>query len=167
VNNRCQPQAHSRHNMRGVASLLCLLAVGGCATTPVSPARASRVPPERLFAFQDPAPDRTATIVVTRDRGMLGSGCYSSFFLNSVHAARFDVGETATFHVPPGETLLRNGVDLEGRALCGFRGKDSWTQRETILRAGETKLLSALPRCVWQGRYPASRSLAHDTGLPT
>jgi hypothetical protein len=113
--------------------------LSGCATTPVSPSRAGRVPADRLLAFQERTADRTATIVVTRDRGMLGSGCYSSFFLNGVHAGRFDVGETATFHVPPGETLLRNGVDLEGRALCGFGAKDFWTQRETILRAGETK----------------------------
>ena len=53
-------------------------------------------------------------------------------------ACSIDVGETARFHVPPGEVLLRNGVDQAGRGLCGV-GKDHWTQRETVVRAGETK----------------------------
>jgi hypothetical protein len=123
---------------RLLALVVSMLALSGCATTPVSPATASRVPAERLFAFQDASPSSSATIVLTRDSGFLGSGCFASLTINGVHAARFDVGETARFHVPPGEVLLRNGVDQAGRGLCGV-GKDHWTQRETVVRAGETK----------------------------
>lgn len=123
---------------RSLALAATMLVLVGCATTPVSPASATRVPTARLFAFQDPTPERNATIIVTRDSGFLGSGCFFSFTINGVHAARFDVGETARFYVPPGEVLLRNGRDQMGRGLCAFE-KDHWVQRETVLRAGETK----------------------------
>jgi hypothetical protein len=76
--------------------------------------------------------------VVTRDKGFVGSLCYLSFLLNGTHAARFDVGETAQFHVEPGEVLLRISSDLQGRGGCS-RVADVWTQRETTLSAGETK----------------------------
>jgi hypothetical protein len=124
-------------NARSLA-LLAILVISGCATAPVSPASATRVPAERLFAFQDPAPERSATLIVTRDSGFLGSGCFYSFTVNGIHAARFGAGETAKFHVPPGEILLRNGRDQMGRGLCAVE-KDLWTQRETVVRAGETK----------------------------
>ena len=118
----------------GLAALL----LAGCATTPTAPSRATPVPRDRLLAFQDTTQERNATLVVTRDSGILGSGCFLSFLIDGVHAARFDVGETAQFRVAPGELLLRNGYDLIGRGLCAF-GSDYWTQRETILRPGETK----------------------------
>jgi hypothetical protein len=51
-------------------------------------------------------------------------------------AGRFGTGETAMFHVAPGELVLRSGLD--GAGLCAF-GRDNWTQRETTLRPGETK----------------------------
>jgi hypothetical protein len=122
----------------GATTLLAIL-VGACATTAGSSARSNRVPPDRLLAFQEISPERNATIVVTRDGGSQPSGCYLSFVLNGIHAARFDVGETATFYVTPGETLLlRNGPDLEGGGPCGI-GKEYWTQRETVLQAGEIK----------------------------
>lgn len=124
-------------NARSLALVATMLVLLGCATTPVSPATAKRVPAERLFAFQEATPARSATIIVTRDSGFLGGGCFYSFTINGVHAARFDVGETAQFHVPPGEVLLRNGRDQMGRGLCA--SEEDWTQRETVLRAGETK----------------------------
>jgi hypothetical protein len=115
-----------------------LLVLAGCASTPVSPSNAKQIPSERLLAFQEMTPERTATLVVTRDQGIVGGGCYYSFVLNGMHAARFGVGESARFHVSPGELLLRAGRDLMGRGLCGT-GKEHWTQRETVLRPGETK----------------------------
>jgi len=90
------------------------------------------------MAFQERTPQNSATLVVTRDEGFVGSACYLSFVVNGTHAARFDVAETAEFHVEPGEQLLRVGVDLMGEMLCGL-GKDYWTQRETVIRPGETK----------------------------
>jgi hypothetical protein len=119
------------------AALVALL-LAGCATTPTAPSGATPVPRDRLLAFQDGTQERTATQVVTRNSGIIGSACYLSFVVNGTHAARFAVGETARFHVAPGEILLRNGFDLMGRGLCSLQ-TDQWTQRETVIRGGETK----------------------------
>jgi hypothetical protein len=99
---------------------------------------AKQVPADRLLAFQEPNEGALATMVVTRDRGIPGVACYLAMTINGTLAARFAAAETATFYVEPGETLLRVGGDPLGRALCGF-SEDYWTQRETILRANETK----------------------------
>jgi hypothetical protein len=114
----------------GVAAFLLVMA--GCASTPTSLIDAKQVPGERLLALQDATPDRSATLVVTRDQGFVGGGCYFSFLVNGAHAARFDVGESARFYVAPGEVLLRAGRDLMGQGLCGL-GKEYWTQREVEL----------------------------------
>jgi len=96
------------------------------------------VPTERLAGFQKPIDGPSGTLVLTRDRGFLGSGCYYGFFINNELAARIDNSETATFVVPVGELVLRAGRDPSGRALCGM-DKEEWTQRETIFRDGEKK----------------------------
>jgi predicted component of type VI protein secretion system len=125
---------------RATALGVIAITLSGCATTPVSPSTAKQVPRDRLIAFQERTPENSATLVVTRDEGFVGSACYLSFVVNGTHAARFDVAETAEFHVAPGEQLLRVGVDLMGQMLCGGpAGKDYWTQRETVIRPGETK----------------------------
>lgn len=118
--------------------LLPLLTLAGCATTPVSPSSALPAPAERLLAFQEAAPSPSGTLVVTRDKGFGGGGCYYSFYINDVLAARLATSETAKFNVAAGELVLRSGRDPQGRALCGTL-QDEWTQRETILRDGETK----------------------------
>lgn len=125
--------------MRAVCcSLVLSLGLFGCATTPMPPGQAASVAPDRLVAFQEKSTDASGTLIVTRDEGFLGGGCYSGFFINDILAARFDVAETAKFYVQPGELVLRSGRDPQGRALCGV-GQQEWTQRETILRDGETK----------------------------
>lgn len=115
-----------------------VLAISGCATTPMAPSSAVHVANDRLITFQAPITGPSGTLVVTRDKGFLGSGCYYGFFINNVLAARLDSSETATFHVAAGELVLRSGRDPLGRALCATM-KQEWTQRETILRDGETK----------------------------
>jgi hypothetical protein len=117
--------------------VLLLLTLAGCATTPTASPQATPVPANRLLVLQEAAPDRTAKLIVTRDQGFVGSGCYLSFLINGVHAGRFDVGETAQFHVAPGELVLGSRFDLLGRGLCG--GREDVTLRETLLRSGETK----------------------------
>lgn len=101
-------------------------------------ARAVPVPADRLVGFQKPIEGPSGVLVLTRDKGFLGSGCYYGFFIDNTLAARIDNSETATFIVPTGELLLRAGRDPEGKALCGM-GKEEWTQRETIMREGEKK----------------------------
>jgi len=103
------------------ASCSCPI-LAGCATTPIPASSAKAVPAERLLSFQEDTKGK-GTIVATIDVGHIGSGCYNGFVINSKLAARFAVGETATFNVPPGELLLRSRTDPYGRGLCGL-GKD-------------------------------------------
>ena len=112
--------------------------LSGCATTPTIPSNAQQAPNERILAFQQKTPKTTATLIVTRDSGFLGGGCYYSLAINSILAARLDVGETARFYLEPGEILLRVGRDPQGKGLCSV-GQEHWTQRETILRSDEIK----------------------------
>ncbi len=108
-----------------------------CATTPTPRSQATPVPANRLMGFQAPEAD-SGNLIVTRDQGYLGSGCFYALSINGALAARMDVGESARFFVPPGELLLRVGRDPQGRSLCGV-GQDDWTQRESFVKPGETK----------------------------
>lgn len=123
-------------SFRSIAVLL-LMSLAGCATTPVSVNKAKAVPLDRTLAFQDHAIGN-GTLVVTRDKGFLGGGCYYGLYINNVLAARFDTSETAKFSIPPGEHLLKATRDPLGKSLCSA-GQQYWTQRETILRENETK----------------------------
>ena len=125
--------------MRVHAGLLATaIVLAGCATTPADHSRAAPVPSDRLVAFQSPIDGPSGVLVLTRDKGFLGAGCYYGFFINDTLAARIDNSETAAFIVPTGELVLRAGRDPGGRALCGL-GQQEWTQRETIFRDGERK----------------------------
>lgn len=123
--------------MRHIVVLIGLV-LAGCSTTPQNLSEAKQAPTDRLYAYQEKNGQSTGTIVVTRDRGVLGSGCYSSLAINGIIAARLDVGESSTFFVTPGETLLKFGRDPMGNGLCAMERK-AWTQRETIVREHETK----------------------------
>ena len=116
-------------------SLIFLLALVGSATKPLPASSATPVEADRLLAFQTASPDM-GVLVVTRDVGYIGSRCMRLFMVNGTPAARFAAGETATFHVPPGELLLRYATDPQGGGLCG---RGDWTQRERSISAGETK----------------------------
>lgn len=127
--------------MRVVAPLTILfvsLLLTGCATTPTPAANAKLTTPERLLAFQDKLLVPSGTLVITRDVGHKGSGCYNSVTINGKLAARLDVGERSSFIVPAGEVLMRAGRDSQGRGLCGT-GQDDWTQRETTIKPDEIK----------------------------
>jgi len=119
-------------------ALTAIVLLGGCATTSVPSATATQAPLDRLLAFQEKTDETTATLVITRDQGFLGSAGYYSVTLNGTVAARLDAGETARFYMKPGEILLRAGRDPLGKGLCGL-GQDEWTQRETVVHQGETK----------------------------
>jgi len=119
-------------------TLLLALLLGGCATTPVPISAAKQAAADRVLAFQIVTDNKTATLTVIRDHGLLGSACYFAVYINQVLAARLDVAEFARFYVEPGEVVLRAGGDPQGTGLCGF-ASDMWTQRETILKPGEQK----------------------------
>jgi len=112
--------------------------LAGCATTPVPLSQASQAPPERVLAFQNRPSDDAASITVVRDEGFIGSACFYAVHVNRTLAARLGVAESARFFVTPGEILLRVGRDPLASGLCGS-DQDNWTQRETVLRPGESK----------------------------
>jgi|SRR5258706_817321 len=121
--------------------LAAVLLLSACATTSTPIVSAKPAPSDHLLAFQSARGgnnNNVGTLVVTRDEGFLGSGCYHAVYINKVLAARLAAGEFARFYVEPGETLLRVGRDPYGRGLCGL-DQDNWTQRETTLRRGEEK----------------------------
>lgn len=118
--------------------LLLLLLLNACATTPTPINEAKKTPAERALAFQTPTSDKATTIIVIRDEGLTGSGCFAGLYINQTLAARLGVAEIVKFYVEPGEVLIRAGWDPQGRGLCAF-GQDNWTQRETILKPGEQK----------------------------
>ncbi len=125
-----------RHLVCCVASAFIF---AGCATTPLESSQAKPVPKERIHSNQVNSELLNATLVLTRDVGFLGSGCFNAFWINGTLAARFDAGETATFFVEPGEHVLRVGRDPQGQGLCGIGSTSDWTQRETFLRIKERK----------------------------
>jgi len=115
-----------------------LFIVSGCATTPVKHFDAIKAPQDRVLSYQDINDKTTSAIVITRDEGFLGGGCYYAVLINTILAARLNPAETVKFYVEPGEVVLKAGRDPQGRGLCAV-GQDEWTQRETILRPHETK----------------------------
>lgn len=130
------------HSVMKVLFLSIALALTGCATTPVPATSAKQAPADRVLAFQTKPEGPSGKLIVTRDEGFLGGGCFYALSIalsiNGTVAARLDVGETSAFFVSPGEVLLLAGRDPQGKALCAL-GQDEWTQRETLVRDKETK----------------------------
>jgi len=113
-----------------------VMALAGCVTKPPRPDQLRTPTPDRLLAFQDPS-DGDATVIVTRDVGFQGSGCYGAVFVDGKVVAKVATGERITLHIPSGDHVL--GTWNTGSGLCGYReGKD---RRETAvtLKTGETR----------------------------
>ena len=116
--------------------IVCAAFLSACSTTPVPADKAKPVPPERLLTSLV-APADHGTIIVTRDSGAFGGACYLGFAIDRVVLARFDVGETAKFDVPPGERLIQVLKDPDAKGLCA--ATDLGATRETFLKPNETK----------------------------
>ena len=113
--------------MKFIYTVIALLLLTACATTPVPSGKADPVPSSRLFAFQKPA-SSDAVLVVTRDSGFVGGGCNTSVSIDGRKAAEIGAGETAKFYVAAGEHIV-------GASSCGSGLKE----RETSIKAGSTK----------------------------
>lgn len=116
-------------------SALLVLSLAACVTTPAPPESRTTVPADRLLVQQSVG---DAEIVVVRDLGFLGSGCFQSLTVNGKLVARMDKGETVRMRVPAGDLLLATGRDPEGRGMCSFE-TDYRVAREFVIRAGEVK----------------------------
>src|SRR3990167_6331240 len=101
--------------MRLICAVLPLLALVGCSSFQAAPEKVTAVPAERLLAYQQPVAG-SGLIVVNRDLGMLGGGCYVALLVDRQVAARIGIGEEARLHVPPGKRVVGIGIDRIGRA---------------------------------------------------
>ena len=118
--------------MRLICAVLPLLALAGCSSFQAAPDKVTAVPIERLLAYQQPV-EGSGLIVVNRDLGMLGGGCYVAVLVDRQVAARIGMGEQARFHVPPGNRVVGIGIDEADDTLCG-KGR---LNRELAVRVAE------------------------------
>lgn len=117
--------------MKLIAAACAAVVLTGCATAPVSPDAAKRVPPERIFAYQRPASPTDGTLLLIRDSGALGSGCRVVIYIDHVQAASFSTSEKALLNIPAGRHVLASGPT--GKGLCGVgKGKESMKRSVTI-----------------------------------
>lgn len=116
--------------MKKLVGAFAVLALVGCATTPLPAEQADPVPAKRLHAFQQQSPD-SAVLVVTRDKGFTGSACNTLLMIDGQLAAEIGSGETARFYLPAGDVIL--GVN--STSMCGGGLKE----REVKLAAGKPK----------------------------
>ncbi|RMH86966.1 3-isopropylmalate dehydratase [Pseudomonas sp. AOB-7] len=105
--------------MRSLPIVLPLLLLAGCSSFRGDPEHVRPVPAERLLAFQE-ARAGSAQIVVNRDFGMLGGGCYVAIEVDRQVAARIGVGEVATFQVRPGTHVVGITLDKQDDTLCSM-----------------------------------------------
>ncbi len=111
---------------------LLAAALSACSTVPVTDTTAKAVPAERVYEadYLSPSPERTATIFVARDKGLLGSGCSHDISLNNVKIMSLRQSEAATLHVAPGSYFLKLST---GGGLCA----NISTSQNLTLAAGE------------------------------
>lgn len=105
----------------------------GCFSRPISVYEAEQAPNNRIFKYQTPSESK---IIVVRDKGIAGSGCYASIFINGETVAKLNAGEKAVFHVSAGDWIL--GASIQGAGLCALN--PTRMERETITKLGDTKV---------------------------
>ena len=105
--------------MRSILIALPLVLLAGCSSFRGNPEDIKPVPEDRLLAFQE-AQENGAQIVVNRDFGMMGGGCYVAIEVDRKVAARIGVGEGATFQVRPGTRVVGITPDRMDDTLCGM-----------------------------------------------
>lgn len=104
--------------MRLIYAVLPLLALAGCSSYQADPDQITDIPAERLRAYQTPV-QGGGEVVVTRDLGLMGGGCYVAVLVDRQVAARIAVGEQGRFQVPAGNRVVGIATDSEDKTLCG------------------------------------------------
>lgn len=120
--------------MKKILCAVALFSLSGCATEAVLPSQAKQAPSERLLKYQNKTPDTDSTLIVVRDKGYLGSGCYTGVYLNNEKAAILNPGEKAKFNLKSGEWSV--AIKGEGK-LCISDAIPAGNYVQ--LKAGETK----------------------------
>ena len=122
--------------MRLICAVLTLLTLAGCSSYRTDSEHIAQVPSDRLLGYQQPV-EGGGQIVVNRDMGGLGAGCYIAVLIDRQVVARIGIGEEASFQVPAGNRIVGIGVDEMDDTLCG-KGR---LRRELALplAAGESR----------------------------
>jgi hypothetical protein len=115
---------------------LVVLVLAGCATQAPRKNQIKPVPADRVLAFQSPD-GGDATIIVTRDVGFMGGGCFAGLYLDGALVAKMDTGERASLYVPSGRHII--GTWSVGKALCGYREGTDRRETDATLKTGETR----------------------------
>ena len=105
--------------MRLIYAVLPVLLLAGCSSFRAEPENIKAVPEDRLLAYQEPVTG-AGEIVVNRDLGLMGGGCYIAVLVDRQVAARIGMGEVASFQVPAGNRVLSIGIDKMDDTLCAY-----------------------------------------------
>lgn len=120
--------------MQILIGAVAVAVLAGCATSPVPLSEAEQAPNSRVTGYQARVSEG-GQIIVTRDSGFPGGGCYATVFINGEPVARLNPKEKAYFNVPAGEWMV--GAALEGKALCGLNAER--LEAEALIKPGQTK----------------------------
>jgi len=105
-------------SMRLTLAFTALLSLAGCSSWQPDAEDIEPVPAERVLAYQQPL-ENGGEVVVTRDFGLRGGGCYIAVLIDRQLAARIHVGEVVRFQVPAGARIVSIGTDPLDDTLCG------------------------------------------------
>ena len=105
--------------MRMMLALIPLLVLAGCSSWQADPEDITPVPEERLRGYQIPVANG-GEVVVTRDFGLRGGGCFVAVMIDRKLAARIHVGEQVRLQVPAGLRIVSIESDPEDDTLCGL-----------------------------------------------
>ncbi|WP_345789621.1 hypothetical protein [Pseudomonas mandelii] len=101
---------------RIIATGALLLALGGCATSPMRVSEARPVPASEMYAIKSQGTEDPGRLTIFRDDGFVGSGCDAVFYIDGQRAAKIGPGQKASFVLPAGEVSLGTGLAESG--LC-------------------------------------------------
>jgi hypothetical protein len=105
--------------MRQFFAVLPLVLLAGCSSFRPDPEHITPVPSDRLLAFQEEH-QNGGRLIVNRDMGLMGGGCYVAIEVDRKVAARIGMAEVASFNVPAGTRVLGLTIDKMDDTLCGM-----------------------------------------------
>jgi len=121
--------------MRILIGPVAVMLLAGCATSPTPSSEAMQAPASQLISYQQKPSGSFGVLQVIRDSGHTGSYCSMAIFIDGKQAGRLDVGQKASFYLPP-ETFTI-GAAYTGSGICSM-GADR-VEREASVKDGVVK----------------------------
>ncbi|MGP0910339.1 hypothetical protein [Serratia sp. CY81593] len=119
--------------MKKIVFVAAIAFLSGCATQAVLPNQAKLTPQERIFKHQSPINDG-AKLIIVRDSGMLGAGCFAGVYIDGVRSASLNPGERVDLYLPAGE----HNIAMKGEGKVCF-ADEAPVGRDIMLRKNQTK----------------------------